>query len=121
MAVTFTDLIIDARDPRALAAFWQRVLDWEITDEDEDGVTLSPPEPGPPAITFLPVPEPKTVKNRLHIDVRPAAGSDQDTELERLLGIGARKADIGQGEQTWVVLADPEGNEFCLLRTPAGG
>jgi hypothetical protein len=61
---------------------------------------------------FLNVPESKSVKNRLHLDVVP---DDQATEVERLLSLGAQRADIGQGEQTWVVLADPEGNEFCVL------
>ena len=65
-------------------------------------------------LLFCKVPEGKTVKNRLHLDLRP---EDQAAEVERLIGLGARKVDIGQGSQTWVVLADPEGNEFCVLRT----
>jgi hypothetical protein len=66
-------------------------------------------------LTFVPVPEAKSGKNRLHIDVNPI-GCNQDEEVERLLGLGARRVDIGQGERSWVVLADPEGNEFCVLR-----
>jgi hypothetical protein len=66
---------------------------------------------------FVPVPEPKTIKNRLHIDVLPVGG-DQAQEVERVLALGARRVDVGQGVQTWVVLADPEGNEFCVLRDP---
>ncbi len=68
-----------------------------------------------PTVIFIRVPEPKTVKNRLHIDVSPI-DRGQDEEVERLLALGARRVDIGQGEQSWVVLADPEGNEFCVLR-----
>ena len=69
-----------------------------------------------PSITFVPVPDQKRSKNRLHIDVNPV-GCDQDAEVERLIGLGARRADVGQGsDKTWVVLADPEGNEFCVLR-----
>jgi hypothetical protein len=71
----------------------------------EDGVS--------PDLLFVAVPEAKTIKNRLHLDLRP---DDQDAEVQRLLGLGATRADIGQGEQSWIVLADPEGNEFCVLR-----
>ena len=75
----------------------------------------NPQEPG---LLFLRVPEDKAVKNRLHLDLRPQDGSDQAAELERLLAMGARRVDVGQGSDvTWVVLADPEGNEFCLLRS----
>jgi hypothetical protein len=66
-------------------------------------------------LVFAAVPEPKTVKNRVHIDVNPS-GCDQAEEVERVLALGARRVDVGQGEQTWVVLADPEGNEFCILQ-----
>ena len=69
------------------------------------------------SLLFEPVEEPKLAKNRLHIDLNPL-DSDQATELQRLESLGARRIDIGQGEQTWFVMADPEGNEFCLLRTP---
>jgi hypothetical protein len=68
-----------------------------------------------PTILAVRAPEPKTVKDRLHIDVSPT-DRDQDAEVERILGLGATRTDVGQGEQTWVVLADPEGNEFCVLR-----
>jgi hypothetical protein len=65
-------------------------------------------------LLFGAVPEPKTVKNRLHLDFRP---DDRDREVERMLALGATRADVGQGEESWVVLADPEGNEFCILRS----
>jgi len=125
MTSKFTELAIDCADPVGLAAFWCAVLDYEVQDDDEDdGIVIigSPlvPEgksrvgPVPPALTFARVPEGKTIKNRLHIDVNPT-DRDQDDEVRRLLELGARHADVGQGDASWVVLADPEGNEFCVL------
>ena len=116
MAARFTELIVDAADPPTLARWWADVLGWRVTEEDDEGVEIADPAGALPTIVFGPVPEPKTAKNRLHIDVNPV-GCDQDEELQRLLSMGATLADVGQGEEvTWVVLADPEGNEFCLLR-----
>jgi hypothetical protein len=123
MTSKFTELAIDCADPRGLARFWCSVLDYEVQDEDDGVVTVGPPAapggqnhrgPLPPVLTFARVPEGKTVKNRLHLDVSPA-DREQDEEVRRLLGLGARHADVGQGEESWVVLADPEGNEFCVL------
>jgi hypothetical protein len=121
MASKFTELIVDANDPRRLADFWCDVLGYEITEADDDGVEIAPhghdgsaPGPQPPTIVFVPVPEAKTLKNRLHIDVN-AFDRDQDGEVARLLELGATRVDVGQGEQSWVVLADLEGNEFCVL------
>ena len=123
MTSKFTELAIDCADPAKLARFWCSVLDYELHDEDEGIVTIGAPEarggenrhgPVPPTLTFARVPEGKTVKNRLHLDVSPA-DRDQDEEVRRLLALGARHADVGQGEENWVVLADPEGNEFCVL------
>jgi hypothetical protein len=127
MAATFTELVIDAHDPRALAGFWSSVLGWALVppedggpdEDDEEEVEIGPPGGGYPTLLFVSVSDDKVTKNRLHIDVRPT-GVDQAQELVRLLEIGAREVDIGQGEQTWHVLADPEGNEFCLLRNPPG-
>lgn len=125
MASKFTELAIDCHDPRRLADFWCAVLDYEVREEDEDGVMISAPEltegkdrrgPIPPMLTLLAVPESKSVKNRLHIDVNPT-DREQAEEVERLLDLGARHVDIGQGEQSWVVLTDPEGNEFCVLQS----
>jgi predicted enzyme related to lactoylglutathione lyase len=117
MASTFTELVVDASDPRALADFWCGVLGWKVIDADDNArvfeIAASPD--ARPSIVFVPVPEPKTVKNRVHIDVNPT-GCDQAEEVERVLALGARRVDVGQGEQPWVVLADPEGNEFCILR-----
>jgi hypothetical protein len=126
MASKFTELAIDCADPLGLARFWCSVLDYEVQDENEDDGTVtigSPlvPEgkervgPVPPTLTFARVPEGKTVKNRLHFDVNPT-DREQGEEVRRLLALGARHADVGQsGEESWVCLADPEGNEFCVL------
>jgi hypothetical protein len=120
----FTELAIDCADPGGLARFWCSVLDYQVQDEDDGIVTIgSPvlpsgshhPGPVPPTLTFAHVLESKTVKNRLHLDVNPA-DREQDEEVRRLLDLGARHADVGQaGDEGWVVLADPEGNEFCVL------
>ena len=120
MACRISELVLEARDPEALATFWCEVLDFVVLDREGDGsVEIGPREGfgGPqPTIILSPNDEPKKAKSRLHIDVN-ATDRDQDAELERLLSIGARPADIGQtGEESWHVLADPEGNEFCLLR-----
>jgi predicted enzyme related to lactoylglutathione lyase len=115
MASRFTELIVDAADPRGLADFWCAVLGWDVTEADDEGVEIAAADGSLPRIVFVPVPEPKTIKNRMHIDVNPS-GCDQAEEVERVLALGARQIDIGQGEQPWVVLADPEGNEFCILR-----
>ena len=109
----------DATDPVALSAFWAEALGWRKTYEHEDEIVLEPPagsaEEGiVPDILFLRVPESKTAKNRLHLDLRP---DDQAAEVARLEALGATRIDIGQGDSvTWVVMADPEGNEFCVLR-----
>ena len=124
MASRFTELIVDAHDTRGLAEFWCEVLSYRILDEDENVVEigthkLTPEEvlqgPAPPTIVFVPVPDDKTVKNRLHIDVSPIDREPAE-EVERLLTVGATRADIGQGDVPWTVMADPEGNEFCVLR-----
>lgn len=118
MAAKFSELTIDSTDPAALARWWGDVLGYDVTDDsDDDVVEIAGPHESGPTLVFARVPEKKTVKNRLHIDVSPT-DRDQGEELERLLALGARRADVGQGDDvTWVVLTDPEGNEFCLLRT----
>ncbi len=117
MASRFSELCIDCSDARRLAEFWAAVLGWRVEVEDaDDEVAVVDPEEKAPLLLFLPVPERKTVKNRLHIDVSPPPGK-QDEEVERILSLGATRADVGQGpDVSWVVLADPEGNEFCVLR-----
>jgi hypothetical protein len=110
---------IDCLDPSRLAAFWAEALGWRVTFSESDQVALEPPagsrEDGiVPDLLFLLVPEDRVTKNRLHLDLRP---SDQSAEVERLIGLGATHVDVGQSDDaTWVVLADPEGNEFCVLR-----
>ncbi|MFY0512452.1 VOC family protein [Streptomyces anulatus] len=125
MASKFTELAIDCADPAGLARFWCSVLDYEVRDEDAEEcvVTIGPrvvgegadrPGPVPPVLAFARVPEGKSVKNRLHIDVSPS-DREQGEEVLRLIGLGARRADVGQGDASWIVLTDPEGNEFCVL------
>ncbi len=115
MTSTISALAVDAHDPRRVAEFWAAALGWEIVEEGDDGVRIAPANRAVLPIDFLPVPDAKTVKNRLHLDLR-ADGGSQAEEVERLLGLGATRADVGQGpDVTWVVLADPEGNEFCVL------
>ena len=118
MSSTFTELVVDCHDPAALAEFWAAVLDYRVADADaEEGlVEIEGPPGSGPTILFAQVPEAKTVKNRLHIDVNPR-DRDQAAEVERIIGLGARRADVGQGDVSWVVLTDPEGNEFCLFST----
>ena len=120
MACRFTELVVDCRDPEALAAFWAAVLDYRVLSRDDDGAVEIGPVAGfggpAPTLVFGPVDDPKTGKLRLHIDLNPT-DRDQDAELQRLLALGATPADVGQrGDEEWHVLADPEGNEFCLLR-----
>lgn len=120
MAPVVSHLTIDCADPAALARWWREVLGWSYTWEpadDDDEIGIEPADGRGTGWLFLKVPDVKTGKNRLHADLRPPNGSDQATELERLLSLGATRVDIGQGEVPWHVLADPEGNEFCLLRS----
>jgi hypothetical protein len=119
VASKLTEVIVDAADPEEIAAFWMAALGYQKTGNHEGWVQIG--DPGAPGVTltFVPVAEPKTTKNRLHIDLSPF-GCDQAEEVARLVGLGARRIDIGQGEQSWVVLADPDGNEFCVLATRVG-
>jgi catechol-2,3-dioxygenase len=117
MAAQFTELVIDCGDIARVAEFWAAVLDYAVLERSSEGIEIGAADGSRPTLMFVPVPEEKRVKNRMHIDVNPR-GTDQATELQRLLGLGARNVDVGQGpEVSWIVLADPEGNEFCLLRT----
>ena len=118
MASYLDTVVIDAHDAPALARFWAAVLDWEIVAEEPDEVVIAKDANTYPQILFEPVRDEKVVKNRLHIDLAP---DDRDAEVERIIGLGATHVDIGQGEQTWIVLADPEGNEFCVLSSRDAG
>jgi Glyoxalase-like domain len=119
VACRITELVLDCVDPSRLAAFWCDVLGYVETDRVADSVEISPPGAGAlqPTLVFSRTEDPKRDKLRLHIDVN-ATDQDQDAELARLLAIGATPVDVGQtGDESWHVLADPEGNEFCLLRS----
>jgi len=111
--------LLDSNDPHRIADFWQEALGWRRTYETEDDVVLEPPAGSPqdgvaPDLLFERVPERKVVKNRWHLDLRP---TDQAAEVARLEALGATRIDVGQGEDvSWVVMADPDGNEFCVLR-----
>ena len=116
MPVSLHHIVIDTHDLPALARFWTRVLDWRILSEREREIVIGPDENAPVGICFMPVTDPKTVKNRLHLDLTPGP-DDREAEIERILALGARRVEIGQrGDESWTVLADPEGNEFCVLR-----
>ena len=122
MSIRWQCICVDSTDPARIAAFWEQALGWRRTYDSADEVVLEPPAGSPedgvsPDILFLRVPEEKSVKNRLHLDLRP---DDQAAEVARLEALGAVRVDVGQsraGDQvTWVVLADPDGNEFDVLR-----
>jgi predicted enzyme related to lactoylglutathione lyase len=113
MALRFSEICVDANDIHALASWWSQVLGWPAEPTDDGDVALRAPAGAGPDWLFLPVPDDKVVKNRIHFDFTP---DDQQAEVDRLIGLGARHVDIGQsGDEGWVVLADPEGNEFCIL------
>jgi hypothetical protein len=119
MDIRIQCLCVDSTEPRKIASFWEAALGWRRTWDEDDQIVLEPPEGSPedgvvPDLLFLRVPEGKTVKNRLHLDLRP---KDQAAEVARLEALGARRVDVGQGSKvSWVVLADPDGNEFDVLR-----
>jgi hypothetical protein len=112
MSLEWEQLIIDSPDPEALGRWWASALGWVIVNDDPEEFEIRASPDQIPGLLFARVPEPKTAKNRLHLDLRPV---DQEAEVARLIGLGATHADVGQGDETWVVLADPEGNEFCVL------
>jgi hypothetical protein len=127
MVLRLTEIVVDCSDPVAQASFWSAALGYHIVRMEKGQVEIAawaqePVDlaeqilraPGVPTLVFVTVPEGKTVKNRLHLDLRPADGSS-DAEVQRLISLGARPTDVGQGSVPWVVLADPEGNEFCVL------
>ncbi|AXH97226.1 VOC family protein [Ornithinimicrobium avium] len=134
MALKWYTVVVDSKAPQAQARWWAEVLGWVSVYDTPDEAVIVPKqaldehEAGPAAtledwmrrgqgLVFVPVPEDKTVKNRLHIDLAPHTSQDRDAEIQRLLGMGASRVDVGQDESevTWTVLADPEGNEFCVL------
>ncbi|MCS5715336.1 VOC family protein [Herbiconiux sp. CPCC 205716] len=135
MALRFEQVVVDSENPKALAEWWREALGWQLTYQGGEGegaeYEIAPDGDTHPSLLFLTVPERKTVKNRLHLDFVPTAdgeageadgaeGADapdpQQLEVARLEALGATRVDIGQKDVGWVVLADPEGNEFCVLR-----
>ncbi|MGP9694817.1 VOC family protein [Brachybacterium sp. AOP25-B2-12] len=128
MQLRFYTVVIDCRDIHAQARWWAEALGWRIVFENDEEVAVIPPEledapipaaawaSAPPGLVFVHVDEPKTLKNRLHIDLAPHLEDDRDAQIQRLLDHGATRADVGQSaDVSWEVLADPEGNEFCVL------
>jgi hypothetical protein len=119
MAIRIQTVTIDTADPGPIARWWAEALGWRVTFEADDEVVVEPPEGSreenvSPDLLFIKVPDEKVVKNRIHLDLRP---DDQAAEVARFESLGARRIEIGQGpEVTWVVLTDPDGNEFCILR-----
>jgi Glyoxalase-like domain len=120
MPTRLVHLVVDANDPARLAAFWAGVLGWDVADATEEEVDVWPagftyPDPVAMPLVFVPVPERKTAKNRIHLDLASTSAAHQAELVGRARDLGATPADIGQGDVPWVVLADPEGNEFCVL------
>jgi len=113
LALDLACVVVDSKDPEGLARFWSQVLDFEIEDSSPEEVFMSLRSGGGHNVLFVKVADDKVVKNRLHFDLRP---DDKDAEVARVLALGATRVDIGQRDVTWEVLADPEGNEFCILR-----
>lgn len=116
MPVSLHHIVIDAHDLPGLARFWAQVLHWRVLSEREREVVIGPDENAPVGICFMPVTDEKTVKNRVHLDLT-SGPEEREAEIERILALGARRVEIGQtGSESWTVLADPEGNEFCVVR-----
>ena len=112
MALEWEQVIVDAADPVALGRWWATALEWTVVNDDPEDFEIRPTPERLPGLLFARVSESKTLKNRLHLDFRP---DDRDAAVARLLDLGAAHANVGQGDESWVVLRDPEGNEFCVL------
>lgn len=117
MTLEWEQVVVDADNPAALGAWWAQALGWTVVGDSDEEYEIRPEPDRLPGLLFVPVHDPKQAKNRLHLDFRP---DDQAAEVDRFVSLGARRVDIGQGDQPWVVLADPEGNEFCVLSGRAG-
>ena len=112
MSLMWEEVVVDSHDPKVLGLWWRDALGWVVVGESDDELELAPAHGAHPTLLFGAVPEEKSGKNRLHLDFVP---DDQAAEVDRLLLMGATRADVGQRDVPWVVLADPEGNEFCVL------
>ncbi|MDM4720257.1 VOC family protein [Micromonospora sp. WMMA1363] len=117
MSSAWESLTVDARDPARLARWWAEALGYQVVTERPGEVEIRQAPDRSPGIVFVPAARGKDGRNRLHLDLRP---DDQEAEVERLVDMGARHVDVGRRDVTWTTLADPEGNEFCVLR-PGGG
>ena len=120
MATRLVQIVVNARDDSALGRFWAEALGWAIDSEEPVGTSLVPvgfayPDPAAVCIDLITRPEPKTVKNRVHVDLATTSAAHQAELVARLKELGATPADVGQGDVLWTVMADPEGNEFCVL------
>ena len=117
MPVRLHHIVIDAHDLPSLGRFWAEALGWTVLSAREREVVVGPSAEAPVGLCFMPAgPTRKTVKNRVHLDLTTTDG-DRDSEIDRLIALGARRVDVGQTDQdSWDVLADPEGNEFCVVR-----
>jgi len=113
MSLEWEQAVVDAEDPEALGRWWLHALDWAIVNDDPGEFEIRPEPDRLPGLIFEPVGDRKHNKNRIHLDFRP---DDQNAEVARLIALGASRVDVGQGDVSWVVLADPEGNEFCVLQ-----
>ena len=133
MTSRLAECVVDCADPATLSRFWAAALDYQVLDESADLVEIGPggrtdeevvadfrAGPSVPSLIFIRVPEQKSVKNRLHLDLSPI-DSDQDSEVSRLEDLGATRTDLAPAGSSWVVMTDPEGNEFCVLRSLAPG
>ena len=118
MPIGWEQVVVDADDPARLGRWWAEALGYVIVHEEPDEVEIRRGPAELPGLLFTLVPDVKNGKNRLHLDLRP---DDQEAEVERLVDMGARPVDIGQRDVDWVVLADPEGNEFCVLSAKRSG
>jgi hypothetical protein len=115
MTLVWEQVVVDSREPRRLGRWWAEALGWEITYDTADEVEIRRHADAVPGLLFVAVRDTKSGKNRLHIDLRP------DDQADRLLLLGAERVDVGQADVSWVVLTDPEGNEFCVLRRSEPG
>ncbi|MDG4835910.1 VOC family protein [Micromonospora sp. WMMD967] len=120
MATRLVQINMKARDDSALGDFWAKALGWGVSSEEPGVTNLEPegfvyPDPVAVVIDLVVSTEPKTVKNRVHVDLATTSAAHQAQVVARLTDLGATPADVGQGDVPWTVLADPEGNEFCVL------
>jgi hypothetical protein len=118
MAVQIAEIVFDCTDPRPVAAFWAAALGYQTVTDDGDWIVLRPPQGEGPWLAFDTVPEPKVVKNRVHVDLMPTEGDTMETEVARLEGLGATQMRLVRNEpdEMHMIMRDPEGNEFCVLR-----